>query len=102
MARRVKTRRTKRMRGGGVLQYLDPRYYLGMGPYTAATAAPAVVATAAQTPVAQTVGTPKEQTATVLPGTTATPPNAAAGVLSGVPTGGRRRTRKRKTHRSRR
>jgi len=102
MARQDKKRRTKRMRGGGFFQYLDPRYYLGMGPYTAANGAPAVAATAAQAPVAQAVGTPTQQTNAVMPGTEANSPAAPAGVVSGAPMGGRRRTRRRKSRRSRR
>ena len=100
MPRHHKKTRTRRRMRGGVLEYFDPRYYLGMGPYSAATAAPAQMAKAAQQPVVAAVGTPQKQADTVMPGTQASSPAADAGVLQG---GGRhRRTRRRKTRRSRR
>ena len=82
---------------GGVLEYLDPRYYMGIGPYSAATAAPAQVAQVAKPLVTETIGTPVEQKKALgmAPGGSPADPGGPPPPL----TGGRRKTRRRKTRR---
>ena len=99
MARRTKKVNRRRMRGG-FLEYLDPRYYMGVGPYTSATAAPAQVAEAAKPVVTETIGTPAQQSQAL-----GTAPGGTPADHGGPPpplTGGRRKRRTRKHRRSRR
>ena len=84
---------------GGFFQYLDPRYYMGTGPYTPTTAAPAQIAEVAKPLVSETIGTPAEQKQLLgmAPGGSPADPGGPPPPLSG----GRRRrkTRRRKTRR---
>jgi hypothetical protein len=85
---------------GGVFEYLDPRYYMGIGPYSAATAAPAQVAQVAKPLVTDTIGTPAEQKEVLgmAPGGSPADPGGPPPPL----TAGRRKRRTRKHRRSRR